>query len=202
MLFSLCPFFLCRDLLIKAASGKISSSIYSLLEAQNAEGQTALHLACRRGSAELVEAILEYKKANVDVLDKDGDPPLVFALAAGSPECVRALIRRGANVRSRLREGFGPSVAHVCAYHGQPDCMRVGLQFMGYIIVIHFCLFLIFKFLLFYMSINYRSYFWLEPILMQWMMKVNLCCTELLPRNILTVLWSYWKMEAVDQWLF
>ncbi|KAM3751002.1 hypothetical protein ACB098_04G075800 [Castanea mollissima] len=113
-----------RDLLIKAALGKISNSIFSLLEAQNAEGQTALHVACRHGSAELVEAILECREANVDVLDKDGDPPLVFALAAGSPECVRALIRRGANVRSRLREGFGPSVAHVCAYHGQPDCMR------------------------------------------------------------------------------
>ncbi|KAL6973887.1 nicotinamide N-methyltransferase [Sarracenia purpurea var. burkii] len=54
-----------------------------LLEAQNVDGQTTLHLACRRGSAELVEAILEYKDANVDVLDKDGDSPLVFALAAG-----------------------------------------------------------------------------------------------------------------------
>ncbi|KAL5734032.1 hypothetical protein ACOSP7_031893 [Xanthoceras sorbifolium] len=112
-----------RDMLAKNASGTISS-ISSLLEAQNADGQTTLHLACRRGSAELVEAILEYSEANVDVLDKDGDPPLVFALAAGSPECVHALITRGANVRSRLREGFGPSVAHVCAYHGQPDCMR------------------------------------------------------------------------------
>ena len=61
----------------------------------------------------------------MDILDKDGDPPLVFALAAGSPECVRALIRKHASVRSRLREGFGPSLAHVCAYHGQPDCMRV-----------------------------------------------------------------------------
>ncbi|XP_062175639.1 E3 ubiquitin-protein ligase KEG isoform X2 [Alnus glutinosa] len=113
-----------RDLLGKAASGKINSSISLLLQAQNADGQTALHLACRRGSAELVEAILEYREANVDVLDKDGDPPLVFALAAGSPECVCALIKRGANVKSRLREGLGPSVAHVCAYHGQPDCMR------------------------------------------------------------------------------
>ncbi|KAK1570931.1 hypothetical protein Q3G72_009243 [Acer saccharum] len=112
-----------RDLLAKNASGTISS-ISSLLEAQNADGQTSLHLACRRGSAELVEVMLEYSEANVDVLDKDGDPPLVFALAAGSPECVHALIKRGANVRSRLREGFGPSVAHVCAYHGQPDCMR------------------------------------------------------------------------------
>lgn len=103
----------------------MNNSISSLLKAQNPDGQTALHLACRRGSAELVEAILEHHEAYVDVLDKDGDPPLVFALAAGSPECVHALIRRGANVRSRLRDGFGPSVAHVCAYHGQPDCMRV-----------------------------------------------------------------------------
>ncbi|CAI0461893.1 unnamed protein product [Linum tenue] len=113
-----------RDLLAKAASGNSGDSVYRLLEAQNADGQTALHLACRRGSADLVRAILEYREANVDILDKDGDPPLVFALAAGSPGCVHALIGRGANVRSRLREGFGPSVAHVCAYHGQPDCMR------------------------------------------------------------------------------
>lgn len=115
-------------------SGNINSSISSLSQAQNADGQTALHLACRRGSADVVEAILQYREANVDVLDKDGDPPLVFALAAGSPECVYALIQRGANVRSRLREGFGPSVAHVCAYHGQPDCMRVGFQLIGCII--------------------------------------------------------------------
>ncbi|KDP40550.1 hypothetical protein JCGZ_24549 [Jatropha curcas] len=113
-----------RDLLAKAASGNGGGSLSILLEAQNADGQTALHLACRRGSSELVGAILEHRQANVDVLDKDGDPPLVFALAAGSPECVRALIERGANVGSRLRDGFGPSVAHVCAYHGQPDCMR------------------------------------------------------------------------------
>ncbi|XP_077217739.1 protein kinases;ubiquitin-protein ligase [Tasmannia lanceolata] len=113
-----------RDLLAKAALGNNGCSVCSLLEAQNSDGQTALHLACRRGSAELVEAILEYKEADVDVLDKDGDPPIVFALAAGSPECVRALIGRSANVGSKLKEGFGPSVGHICAFHGQPDCMR------------------------------------------------------------------------------
>lgn len=120
---------LCSEFLARTASGLGQSLLHSLLEAQNADGQTALHLACRRGSAELVEAILECQEANVDVLDKDGDPPLVFALAAGSPDCVWALIKRNANVRSRLREGLGPSVAHVCAYHGQPDCMRVSIWF-------------------------------------------------------------------------
>lgn len=115
-------------MLAKSASGFSGSSLSSLLEAQNADGQTALHLACRRGSVELVEAILDYKEANVDILDKDGDPPLVFALAAGSTECVHALIKRNANVRSVLREGLGPSIAHVCAYHGQPDCMLVSFS--------------------------------------------------------------------------
>ncbi|XP_010938514.1 E3 ubiquitin-protein ligase KEG [Elaeis guineensis] len=113
-----------RDLLAKAASETNSSLICSLLEAQNADGHTALHLACRRGSVDLVETILAYKEADVDILDKDGDPPIVFALSAGSPECVRALINRSANVSSRLREGLGPFVTHVCAFHGQPECMR------------------------------------------------------------------------------
>ncbi|GAB2299458.1 hypothetical protein Dimus_033526 [Dionaea muscipula] len=113
-----------RDFLTKAAAANDGDGVSMLLEAQNIDGQTALHLACRRGSSELVEAILEYKEANVDILDKHGDPPVVFALAAGSPECVHALIRRYANVGSRLREGFGTSVAHVCAYYGQPDCMH------------------------------------------------------------------------------
>ncbi|KAG0500795.1 hypothetical protein HPP92_000867 [Vanilla planifolia] len=112
-----------RDFLVRAASEGGSNTICSLLKLQNADGQTSLHLACRRGSAELVEAILSYKEADVDVLDKDGDPPLVFALAAGSHECVCVLIRRSANVTSRLREGLGPSIAHVCAFHGQPECM-------------------------------------------------------------------------------
>ncbi|KAF8080134.1 hypothetical protein N665_0973s0014 [Sinapis alba] len=113
-----------RNILAKAAAGSGGSSVRFLLEAQNADGQSALHLACRRGSVELVEAILEYGEANVDIVDKDGDPPLVFALAAGSPQCVHVLIKKGANVRSRLRDGSGLSVAHVCSYHGQPDCMR------------------------------------------------------------------------------
>lgn len=113
-----------RDYLARAASKGDSNTICSLLESQNTDGLTALHLACKLGSVELVEAILNYKEADVDIIDKDGDPPLVFALASGSYECVCVLIRRSANITHRLREGLGPSIAHVCAFHGQTECMR------------------------------------------------------------------------------
>eukprot|EP00252_Welwitschia_mirabilis_P017854 TRINITY_DN3975_c0_g1_i1.p1 TRINITY_DN3975_c0_g1~~TRINITY_DN3975_c0_g1_i1.p1 ORF type:complete len:1637 (-),score=359.35 TRINITY_DN3975_c0_g1_i1:440-5350(-) len=112
-----------RDLLVKASSDKTGISVGSLLEGRNAEGQTALHLACMRGHAEIVDTILEYPESDIEVLDKDGDPPIVFALAAGTPGCLKALIKKGANVNIKLKEGLGPSLAHVCAFHGQPECM-------------------------------------------------------------------------------
>ncbi|KAG4947329.1 hypothetical protein JHK87_043336 [Glycine soja] len=107
------------DLLFKAASDYGSNSLSSLLEAQNADEQTALHLACRCGSAELVEAILEYEEANVDVLDKDGDPPLAYALAAGSPECVRSLQKSGYE---------GESILHRAVPKKSADCALVILE--------------------------------------------------------------------------
>lgn len=123
---------ICRDLLAKSASGNNSSSIISLLEAHNADGQTALHLACRRGCPEIVDAFLEYSNVDVDVPDESGNPPIFFALAVGSSECVRALVRKSANTLSRSMEGFGRSAAHVCAHYGQPDCMRVSVHFISH----------------------------------------------------------------------
>jgi E3 ubiquitin-protein ligase KEG len=114
-----------RGMLVKAASQGNSKALCSLLEAQNTDGLTVLHLASRRGSAEMVEAILACKEVNVDIFDRDGNPPIFFALAAGSHECVCALIRRSANVHFKLKEGSGPSLAHFCAFNGYPDCMRV-----------------------------------------------------------------------------
>lgn len=114
-----------RDILAKATSQGNSKVLCSLLEAQNADGHTALHLASRRGSAEVVEVILACNEVNVDIFDRDGNPPILFALFAGSYECVRTLIRRSANVNFRLKEGSCHSLAHFCASNGYPDCMRV-----------------------------------------------------------------------------
>lgn len=131
------------------------------------DGLSALHLACRRGSVELVQTILEYKEADVNILNRDGEPPIVLALAAGSPKCVRALISRSANVSYRIKEGSGQSVAHYCALHGQPECMRVSRQrnifFLGDFFLLSeasICTILrtVFN--------NHRRYYWLVLILM------------------------------------
>jgi len=106
---------------VRASSGKTGKSVGTLLDGHNAEGQTALHLACMRGYAELVKTILEYPEADVEVLDKDGDPAIVFSLAAGTPDCLKTLIKREANVNAKLKEGLGLSEKIKQSFD---DCVR------------------------------------------------------------------------------
>ncbi|KAJ7547407.1 hypothetical protein O6H91_08G084400 [Diphasiastrum complanatum] len=117
-----------RDLLLKAAAGKGGNSVGALLDSHNAEGKTALHLAAMRGYADIMQLLLENPESDAEILDKDGDTPIAFAVASGTPECLKVLISKGANVNARLKDGLGPTVAHVCAQHGQPDCMQVLLS--------------------------------------------------------------------------
>ena len=114
-----------RNLLARAALGKAGCSLGTLLDSRNEYGQTALHMAVMRGSIEMVDAILEHPEADVEAHDKDGDPPILFTLACGMTECLKALIKRGADVNVRLKEGLGPSIAHMCAGYGEPECMQV-----------------------------------------------------------------------------
>ncbi|GBG60914.1 hypothetical protein CBR_g16035 [Chara braunii] len=113
-----------RDLLNRAAAGKAGVSVAALLESRNVEGQTVLHTAAMRGFTEIVELILEHPEADVEAQDKDGDTPIFFAVASGMVECLQALAKKGADVNARLKDGLGPTVAVVCAFHGHPDCMR------------------------------------------------------------------------------
>eukprot|EP00850_Spirogloea_muscicola_P008200 SM000043S15828 [mRNA] locus=s43:431291:439771:+ [translate_table: standard] len=114
-----------RDLIAKARAGELdTSTVGSLLETRNADGQTPLHVAAMRGYDDILRPLLEQVEADVEGLDKDGDTPIFCAISSGSIECLQALIERGANVNGRLKDGLGPSVAHVCAFHGHPDCMQ------------------------------------------------------------------------------
>ena len=58
-------------------------------------GDTALHAAARRGSMEMVTALLEHR-ARVDVSNRARDTPLHCAARAGAPDVARALLDAGA----------------------------------------------------------------------------------------------------------
>lgn len=117
----------CRGLIARAAAGKAGCSVGTILDSRNEGGQTPLHVAVMRGSLEMVKVILEYPEADIEALDKDGDPPMLFSLACGTTECLKALIGRGADVNVRLKEGLGPTIAHMCASYGEPECMQVSM---------------------------------------------------------------------------
>lgn len=97
----------------------------ALLEAKNEDGRTPIHVAAMRGFTDILGLLLSTPEADVEVPDKHGNPPLLYAVAAGAIDCLRQLLKRGAEVNFRLRDGLGPSLAHVCASYGEKECLDV-----------------------------------------------------------------------------
>eukprot|EP01018_Ginkgo_biloba_P037450 Gb_29871 [translate_table: standard] len=76
-----------------------------------------------------VEQIVD-PEADVEFLDEDRNPPIVFALAAGIPNCLSALIRRGANVNAKLKKD-DKDVLHRAIAKKHVDCAIVILENVG-----------------------------------------------------------------------
>ena len=67
--------------------------------APNCEGQTALHISCRRGSLKLVEYLLDRAELDPNVKDNTGSTPFMLT-PLGQYEVVRMLIQYGADTSS------------------------------------------------------------------------------------------------------
>ncbi|XP_059173540.1 transient receptor potential cation channel subfamily A member 1-like [Physella acuta] len=62
------------------------------------KGRTPLHCAAVYNRFEIMEYFVsQSQKVDIDVVDKAGQTPLVLAASQGSLECVRILLKRGAN---------------------------------------------------------------------------------------------------------
>lgn len=68
---------------------------------------TALHMAARRGSVAIAEALLDCGAA-IDVKDSLGDTPLRRAVNCGKIDVARLLLSRGADIRSKGNKGLTP----------------------------------------------------------------------------------------------
>ncbi|KAG8228527.1 hypothetical protein J437_LFUL008984 [Ladona fulva] len=93
---------------------------YRSVDAKNAEGQTAVHLASRLGNDEILKKLIE-SGANINCRDTAGNTPLHYACQMNLPNTVRVLVQMGgANVQVRNTEtGWVP--LHEAAYRGYSE---------------------------------------------------------------------------------
>lgn len=75
------------------------------LDLRNADGNTALWLACYANHEEIIQLLVE-KKANLDNQNDNGATALVYAASAGRTKSVRCLLDAGANPKLTTLDDF------------------------------------------------------------------------------------------------
>ncbi len=74
-----------------------------IINGQNSEGWTPLHLACDIGNLEVVEWLLD-RKADPNIPNFDGKTPLAKAAEFGDLQIVKLLVEHKANVNFQADE--------------------------------------------------------------------------------------------------
>eukprot|EP01059_Diplonema_ambulator_P028983 TRINITY_DN4803_c0_g1_i1.p1 TRINITY_DN4803_c0_g1~~TRINITY_DN4803_c0_g1_i1.p1 ORF type:complete len:213 (+),score=70.06 TRINITY_DN4803_c0_g1_i1:50-688(+) len=82
--------------------GKILDFKGELVDAEDEQGRSALHMACANGHVSVVKLLLGRKvKPKIDAQNKEGSTPMHFAAMNGSKEIVQDLLNAGYNVAIR-----------------------------------------------------------------------------------------------------
>lgn len=91
------------------------------MNASNANGLTALHLAAKDGFVKICDELLK-RGAAVDSVTKKLNTPLHIATLAGQLEVLKMLVSAGANVNARSSNGFTP--LYMAAQENHDSCIR------------------------------------------------------------------------------
>ena len=94
-----------------------------LKESQDAEGNTVLHAAAKKGNTAMLKAILELEDAHLYINEpsETGATPLHVAAIGGHKKCCEVLLSHGALVH-KCHQGFTPFM--VAASHGNVSVMK------------------------------------------------------------------------------
>jgi ankyrin repeat protein len=83
------------------------------VNAYNLYGKTPLHDAVHEDAFEIEKIFVQSKKANLEARDKDGNTPLMEAVAIGSFRSADYLVKSGADVTTRNNDGDTPLLVTV-----------------------------------------------------------------------------------------
>ncbi|KAM7362243.1 uncharacterized protein ACRADG_013030 isoform 2-T2 [Cochliomyia hominivorax] len=78
---------------------------------------------------EILGILLAHPQCSVDVQDKDGRQPLLWAASAGSAKAVIALVKAGARVESADKDGL--TALHCAASRGHTECIDTLISLCG-----------------------------------------------------------------------
>ncbi|XP_054726763.1 protein phosphatase 1 regulatory subunit 12B [Anastrepha obliqua] len=78
---------------------------------------------------EILGILLTHPHSSVDVQDKDGRQPLLWAASAGSAKAVVALVKAGARVESADKDGL--TALHCAASRGHTECIDTLISLCG-----------------------------------------------------------------------
>ncbi|MCJ0763313.1 ankyrin repeat domain-containing protein [Variovorax terrae] len=92
------------------------------------KGQNGLYLALREPSLKVAQVLIDWPKTDVDVLNAQGESPLMIAALKGQLDIARKLIERDASVN---KTGWAP--LHYAATNSHLDVMRLLLDNSAYI---------------------------------------------------------------------
>ncbi|KAG8038107.1 hypothetical protein G9C98_006432 [Cotesia typhae] len=96
----------------------------------NQLAKTAISYMAGNGAGELLEMVLNFPGADVDIPDNEGNTPLHFAAQAGQAECLNILFQKCTNIQLDSRNILGFTPLMKAALQGRTKCAKV-LLFAG-----------------------------------------------------------------------
>ncbi|XP_065184331.1 E3 ubiquitin-protein ligase HACE1-like [Sycon ciliatum] len=103
----------------------------AIVDPEDSKGQTPLHVACQNGHKSAATKLLEHR-ANTEKKDLRAWTPLFFACRYGQVECVRLLLKRGAQLQL---DAENKTALNLCVEGGYVTCALVLVEYYPQLLV-------------------------------------------------------------------